>query len=110
VAVLTVLHASFADALIAHDLPGLPPARRERSVRFVVGRIAVMPGPTRLGVHVIAVAVATVLIVLGPARTARLLAPLTLPLLGEYVRLHRSLVYAYVWETWPDTAADGTPA
>ena len=27
------------------------------------------------------------------------------PSLGDYVRLLRSLGYAYVWETWPDTAA-----
>lgn len=109
-AVLTVLHASFADALIALDMPGLPADRRARSVDFALGRIAVMPGPTRLGVHLIAVVVRCVMFVLGTARTARLLAPLTLPLLGEYVRLHRSLAYAYVWETWPDTAVDGTPA
>jgi hypothetical protein len=108
-ALLTVLHAPFADALIAHDLPGLPAARRLRSVDFALGRIAVMPGPTRLGVHVIAVAVRALMLVLGAVRTVRLLARLTLPLLGEYVRLHRSLAYAYVWETWPDTAVDGTP-
>ena len=30
-------------------------------------------------------------------------------MLGEYVRLVRSLAYAYVWETWPDTAPDGAP-
>ena len=105
-----MLPVRFADALIAHDLPGLPAARRERSIEFARGRIAVMPGPTRLGVHVIAVAVAALVMLVGAARTARLLAPTTLPLLGEYVRLHRSLVYAYVWETWPDTAADGTPS
>ena len=30
-----------------------------------------------------------------------------LPLLGEYVRLIRSLGYAYVWETWPQTRPTG---
>ena len=109
-ALLTVLHAPFADALIAHDMPGLPVARRARSVDFAVGRIALMPGPTRVGVDLIAVAVRALMVLLGGARTVRLLAPVTLPLLGEYVRLHRSLAYAYVWETWPDTAVDGTPA
>ena len=105
-----MLHAPFAEALVAHDLPGLPEARRSRSVDFALRRIAVMPGPTRLGVHAIAVGVRAVMLVVGPTRAACILAPVTLPLVGEYVRLHRSLVYAYVWETWPDTAADGSPA
>ena len=100
----------FADALIAHDLPGLPAARRQESIEFAIGRVAVMPGPTRVGVRLIASAVRVIILVLGAHRTARLMAPVTLPLLGEYVRFHRSLVYAYVWETWPDTRADGSPA
>ena len=30
-----------------------------------------------------------------------------LPLLAEYPRLIRSLAYAFVWETWPDTTSTG---
>ena len=31
-----------------------------------------------------------------------------LPLAGDYVRLVRSLGYAYVWDAWPDTSPDGS--
>ena len=37
---------------------------------------------------------------------ARVLLSRSLPLLGEYPRLIRSLGYAYVWERWPDTLTD----
>jgi hypothetical protein len=43
----------------------------------------------------------------GRRRVVRLLAARPLPVVGDYVRLVRSLTYAYVWETWPATAADG---
>ncbi len=49
--------------------------------------------------------------VAGGRRTVvGVLARRPLPLLGEYVRLVRSLAYAYVWETWPDTTTHRPPA
>ena len=30
------------------------------------------------------------------------------PLLGEYVRMIRSLAYTYVWERWPLALPDGS--
>ena len=39
-----------------------------------------------------------------------MLARRPLPVAGEYVRLMRSLTYAYIWETWPDTSAIGPAA
>ena len=44
----------------------------------------------------------------GSERFARL-SRTRLPVIAEYFRLVRSLGYAFVWETWPDTASDGTP-
>ena len=99
----------FATSLVAHDFPGLPDTRRQLCVDFTLERIAAMPGPMRLGVLVLAVTVRAAMMLLGRGRLVDLLAPTTLPLMGEYVRLHRSLAYAYVWETWPDTRADGSP-
>ena len=36
--------------------------------------------------------------------------PGPLPLVGEFPRLVRSLGFAYIWETWPDTSPSGAPA
>ena len=47
--------------------------------------------------------------VLGPTRVVRQLRGRGLPVLSEYVRLARSLGYAYVWEHWPDSGPDGAP-
>jgi hypothetical protein len=33
-----------------------------------------------------------------------------LPLVGELARLIRSLGFAFVWETWPDSSPTGAPA
>jgi hypothetical protein len=43
----------------------------------------------------------------GDRIVARLLAHHRLPLVGDYVRFVRALTTAYVWESWPSTAADG---
>jgi hypothetical protein len=102
--------AQFSDHLVAHDLPGLPDDRRREVVAFTGRRIAGLPSPMRLGVGALAVAASGVGAVIGPPRLARLAARRPLPLLGDYVRLVRSLAYAYVWETWPDSAPDGAPS
>jgi hypothetical protein len=101
--------AEFSDRLLAHDLPGLPTDRRAEVVDFAARRIAALPSPMRLGVGVVAATTSGFGRLAGPSRVVRFAARRPLPVLGEYVRLVRSLAYAYVWETWPDTAPDGTP-
>jgi hypothetical protein len=61
----------------------------------------------RLGVGIVAAGVGGIARVAGTRRTVAFLARHPLPLLGEYVRLLRSLAYAYVWDTWPDTTSTG---
>jgi hypothetical protein len=97
----------FADRLATVDLPALPPERRAAASAFAGRRYSVLPSPMRTGVTVVAIAVATASRLAGGGRIARLLARHELPVLGDYVRLVRSLTTAYVWETWPTTAADG---
>ena len=63
----------------------------------------------RLGVVIIATVVRLLLALPGNEAVLRFLARTPLPLLGEYVRMVRSLGYAYIWETWPATHADGRP-
>ena len=104
------LIAEFCDDLVAHDLPDLPAARRADVVAFAGRRIDGLPSPMRLGVSVVAVTVGAVSRLAGGRRTVTVLARRPLPLFGEYVRLVRSLAYAYVWETWPDTTSTGLPA
>jgi hypothetical protein len=106
---LARLVGEFSDGVLAADLPCLPPERRAATVEFTRRRTAGLPSPMKLGVGVVATAVAAAGRFGGTARVARLLARRPLPVLGDYVRLVRSLGYAYIWETWPATAADGSP-
>jgi len=101
--------SAFSDRLVARDLPDLPDERRAAVVAFVGHRVATLPTPMRLGVGMVALAVAAAGRLIGPDRVTGLLAAHPLPVLGEYVRLVRSLAYAYVWENWPATAAAGAP-
>ena len=98
--------ADFADHLVVHDLPGLPDDRRAETVAFAGRRIAHLPSPMKVGVTAVAALVAILGKVVGGAR---LLARHPVPLVGEYVRLVRSLTYAYVWDTWPHTDPTGRP-
>jgi hypothetical protein len=98
----------FADRLLALDFPGLEPSRRSEAVDFAVRRVDGLPSIMRFGVLVIGAAVHGLLRLPGTSRTLGFLARTSLPLLGEYVRLVRSLGYAYVFETWPTTRADGS--
>jgi hypothetical protein len=43
----------------------------------------------------------------GGRAVARWLSIHPLPIVGEYPRLIRSLTFAFVFETWPHTQADG---
>ena len=78
-------------------------------VDFAGRRVDGLPSPFRLGVTAVAMLV-RLLTVVGRDAAVRVLATRPLPLLGEYVRMLRSLGYAFVWERWPDTRPDGTPA
>jgi hypothetical protein len=100
----------FADVLLANDLPGLPDDRRERTTAFVEQRVSTLPSFTRFGVFVISVTIDLIGRLVGLERTATLVAAKPLPLLAEYPRLVRSLGYAFIWETWPDTQPAGEPA
>jgi hypothetical protein len=100
----------FCHHLLVVDLPALPPERRAATVGFAASRARTLPTPMRIGVGLVAGVVGTAGAVAGPGPVARLLARRPLPVVGDYVRLLRSLCFAYVWETWPDTAADGAPS
>ena len=109
-AVPTTVVGRFADGLLAEDLPSLRPERRLDAVAFIERRVVVLPSITRFGVRLIGRTVHAVGAVVGHDRTRSLVLRLPLPLVSEYPRLVRSLGYAYVWETWPDTAVDGADA
>ena len=64
----------------------------------------------RFGVTLIAALFRGLLAVPGGGAVVDFLSRTPLPLLGEYVRLVRSLGYAYIFETWPDTRPDGSNA
>ena len=100
----------FAERLLALDLPDLPPARRTDAIRFATRRIDGLPSVMRIGVLLIAVLFRLLLLVPRSDSFVRFIARTPLPLLGEYVRLLRSLGYAYIWETWPDTLPTGAAA
>ena len=100
----------FADVLLALELPALPDDRRERTKDFVEQRVSTLPSFTRFGVVVISFAVDLVGRVIGLDRAAALVTAKPLPLLAEYPRLVRSLGFAFIWETWPETQPTGAPA
>lgn len=94
------------DLVLGHDFPDLDADRRRTVVDFVATRLGALPGPMRLGVTLVALLVEATRIVGGTDFVVRL-SRLPLPLVAEYFRLLRSLSYAYVWETWPDTTPTG---
>jgi hypothetical protein len=103
------LVAEFCEQVVASDLPDLPPDRRDVTVAFATRRIAGLPSPMKVAVGLVAVVVGGLGRVVGTRRLVGLLASRPLPIAGEYVRLVRSLTYAFVWETWPDTTRSGRP-
>jgi len=102
------LIAAFSDRVIANDLPALPDERRADVVAFAVRRIAGLPTFMRLGVGAVALAVGAAGRLVGPDRLVAVLAQRPILVVRDYVRLVRSLSYAYVWEHWPATAPDGS--
>jgi len=99
--------ARFADGLLETDLPLLTDERRHETVEFIGRRIRVLPSITRFGVLAIGVVVDVLGLVVGRPAARRFVTTVPLPLVSEYPRLVRSLGYAYIWETWPDTNVDG---
>lgn len=98
----------FTRRLLAVDLPGLGESQRGEVTDFAVRRVDELPSVLRIGVKCIA---APMRIVIALPATDRLLAWLIRnppPIVGEYVRMVRSLAYTYVWETWPMTRPDGS--
>ncbi len=99
--------ARFADGLLGAELPLLADDRRREAIDFIGRRVHVLPSLTRFGVLLIGRIVDIAGIVIGQANARRLVTTLPIPLLAEYPRLVRSLGFAYVWETWPDTTVEG---
>ncbi|MFK7919508.1 MAG: hypothetical protein AB8G14_15645 [Ilumatobacter sp.] len=99
--------ARFADGLLATELPLLTEDRRREAIDFIGRRVNVLPSFTRFGVLAIGLLVDVIGMVIGQSRVRRLVVSLPLPLIAEYPRLVRSLGFAYVWETWPDTTVEG---
>ena len=97
----------FAELLLATDLPQLLPQRRAEVVQFVQHRAGAVPSFTRFGVTVIGLFYRGLIAAPGGPPVARFLMSRSLPILGEYPRLIRSLGYAYIWEHWPDTSPTG---
>jgi len=100
----------FAQRLLLADLPGLSPDRRDEVSDFAVRRVDDLPSVLRLGVHVIAAPMRLLAAVPGSGNAILWLIHHPLPLIGEYVRMVRSLAYTYVWEHWPQTLPDGSVA
>jgi hypothetical protein len=105
-----VLVDPFATSLLAGDLPGLQRGRLATTTAFVSGRVHTMPSPVRAGVLLVASVMRAMMLLPGRDRMVRFIGDNPLPLIGEYARLVRSVGYAYVWETWPDTRTDGSAA
>ena len=103
------LIADFCEQVVAHDLPELPPERRRAVVEFTIRRLDGLPSPMLVGVGAVSLATGALSAVVGTRRVVAILARRPVPVFGEYVRLVRSLAFAYVWETWPDTSASGRP-
>lgn len=98
---------SFAERLLAVDLPDLAPAKRREVIGFIAHRVDSLPSFTRFGVLVLGSIFRGLVAVPGGWGVARIVMKLPLPLVAEYPRLIRSLGFAYVWEHWPDTTPTG---
>jgi len=101
---------AFADRLLAVELPDLSTERRAATVAFVCRRALEIPSPLKIGVATLAGAAGVSLRMLGVDRTTTFLQTTSLPFVGELARMVRSLGFAFVWETWPDTSPTGGAA
>jgi len=89
------------------ELPDLSLGARADTVAFVCRRANQMPSPLLVGLVLVCTAVGIAQRVAGLERTTRFLQHSNLPLLGELPRMVRSLGFAFIWETWPDTSPTG---
>jgi hypothetical protein len=101
------LVSRFSDALLVADLPALPNERRREVTAFIRRRLQDLPSPMRLGVGAVALGTGAAGAVVGTDRVVGLLRRWPVPLAADYVRLVRSLAYAYVWDRWPATGPRG---
>ena len=60
-----------------------------------------------MGVTALMTAVGLLQRVIGLDRTTRFLQTTSLPFVGELARMARSLGFAFIWESWPDTSPTG---
>jgi len=97
----------FADRLLWLELPDLPEQRRASTVAFVCGRADQVPTPLKLGVATLSTGLGVAQRIAGVERTTRILQHSALPFVGELARMVRSLGFAYIWESWPDTSPTG---
>ena len=100
----------FADRLLTLELPDLSDEARADTVSFVCRRANQVPSPLRAGVITLSIGVGLAQRTVGVARTTDFLRATSLPLVGELARMVRSLGFAYIWETWPDTSPTGAIA
>ena len=71
-------------------------------------RAGALPSPLLVGRDACwPIALGVALRVVGPDRTTTFLQGTRLPFVGELARLVRSLGFAFIWETWPDTSPTG---
>jgi hypothetical protein len=97
----------FADRLLQVELPDLGEARRDEVVAFVCRRATEVPAPLRVGLSLLASGVGAAARLAGIDRVTSAIGDTALPLVGELARMVRSLGFACVWETWPDTSPSG---
>lgn len=98
----------FAHQLLLVDLPGLDDAQRDEVTAFTVRRVDELPSVLRIGVTCVAVPMRAIVALPGGRRALAWLIRHPLPIVGEYVRMVRSLAYTYVWERWPHARPDGS--
>jgi hypothetical protein len=102
--------AAFSGEVLAADLPNLPPERRAAAVDFIGARVGGLPTPMRFGVGAVALATGVAGRVVGTRRVVAVLRRWPIPVLADYLRLVRSLGYAFVWEQWPASGPRGEAA
>ena len=99
----------FADRLLALELPDLPDDRRADAVEFTCRRADEVPSPLKLGISILAAGVGLAQQAVGDDTTTSFLRGTSLPFVGELARMVRSLAFAFIWETWPNTLPTGAP-
>lgn len=97
----------FADQLLERELPDLPSDRRFDTVAFICRRAQQVPTPLRVGIVGLSLGTGIGQRLVGDDAMVRFLRSTRLPFVAELARMVRSLGFAFVWETWPDTTPLG---